>query len=72
MTPARTDDRTLPPLFDIGPLWAVLWGRRVMVLAIAGAALLLALLYLAVTSPSYTATASILIDPRELARDQFQ
>ncbi|ANT52716.1 hypothetical protein GCM10007880_59370 [Mesorhizobium amorphae] len=71
MTPARTDDRTLPPLFDIGPLWAVLWGRRVMVLAIAGAALLLALLYLAVTSPSYTATASILIDPRDSRAANF-
>ncbi|WP_210235807.1 Wzz/FepE/Etk N-terminal domain-containing protein, partial [Mesorhizobium sp. M1C.F.Ca.ET.204.01.1.1] len=65
MKPARIDDRALPPLFDIGPLWAILWGRRLLVFAITGAALLLALLYLAVTSPSYTATASILIDPRD-------
>ncbi|TGQ96252.1 hypothetical protein EN847_33880, partial [Mesorhizobium sp. M1C.F.Ca.ET.204.01.1.1] len=46
-------------------MWAILWGRRLLVFAITGAALLLALLYLAVTSPSYTATASILIDPRD-------
>jgi len=71
MRPARIDDSTLPPLFDIGPLWAILWGRRLMVLAIAGAALLLALLYLAVTSPSYTATASILIDPRDARATNF-
>ncbi|TIT76168.1 MAG: hypothetical protein E5W45_08155, partial [Mesorhizobium sp.] len=61
MKPARIDDRALPPLFDIGQLWAILWGRRLLVLAFTGAALLLAVLYLAVTSPSYTATASILI-----------
>ncbi|TIU33347.1 MAG: hypothetical protein E5W38_09605, partial [Mesorhizobium sp.] len=61
MKPARIDERTLPPLFDIGAVWAILWARRLMVLAIAGAALLLALSYLAVTKPSYTATASILI-----------
>lgn len=71
MRPARIDDRTLPPLFDIGMVWAILWGRRVMVLAIAGAALLLTLAYLAVTSPSYTATASILIDPRDSRATNF-
>ncbi len=71
MRPARIDDRTLPPLFDIGMIWAILWGRRLMVLAIAGAALLLTLAYLAVTSPSYTATASILIDPRDSRATNF-
>ncbi|TIT41720.1 MAG: exopolysaccharide biosynthesis protein, partial [Mesorhizobium sp.] len=71
MKPARIDDRALPPLFDIGPLWAILWGRRLLVFAITGAALLLALLYLAVTSPSYTATASILIDPRDARATNF-
>ncbi|WP_421916846.1 Wzz/FepE/Etk N-terminal domain-containing protein [Mesorhizobium sp.] len=71
MRPASIDDRTLPPLFDIGMVWAILWGRRVMVLAIAGAALLLTIAYLAVTSPSYTATASILIDPRDSRATNF-
>ncbi|TJW60150.1 MAG: exopolysaccharide biosynthesis protein, partial [Mesorhizobium sp.] len=71
MKPARIDDRALPPLFDIGPLWAILWGRRLLVLAFTGAALLLAVLYLAVTSPSYTATASILIDPRDARATNF-
>ncbi|WFP65270.1 GumC family protein [Mesorhizobium sp. WSM4904] len=71
MKPARIDERTLPPLFDIGAVWAILWARRLMVLAIAGAALLLALSYLAVTKPSYTATASILIDPRDTRATNF-
>ncbi|UCI07132.1 GumC family protein [Mesorhizobium sp. B1-1-8] len=71
MTPARFDERTLPPLFDIGAVWAILWARRVMVAAIAGAALLLALAYLAVATPSYTATASILIDPRDSHATNF-
>jgi len=71
MKPARIDDRALPPLFDIGPLWTILWGRRLLVFAITGAALLLAVLYLAVTSPSYTATASILIDPRDARATNF-
>ncbi|PBB36146.1 exopolysaccharide biosynthesis protein [Mesorhizobium sp. M1A.F.Ca.IN.020.06.1.1] len=71
MKPASIDERTLTPLFDIGAVWAILWARRVMVLAIAGAAVLLALSYLAVTKPSYTATASILIDPRDTRATNF-
>ncbi|CDX13641.1 putative exopolysaccharide biosynthesis protein [Mesorhizobium sp. ORS 3324] len=71
MKPARIDERTLPPLFDIGAVWAILWARRLMVLAVAGAAVLLALSYLAVTKPSYTATASILIDPRDTRATNF-
>ena len=71
MRPAKFDERTLPPLFDIGAVWAILWGRRMLVLAVAGATLLLALSYLAVTKPSYTATASILIDPRDTRATNF-
>ncbi|TIU85914.1 MAG: exopolysaccharide biosynthesis protein, partial [Mesorhizobium sp.] len=71
MKPASIDERTLTPLFDIGAVWAILWARRVIVLAIAGAAVLLALSYLAVTKPSYTATASILIDPRDTRATNF-
>ncbi|RWA73118.1 GumC family protein [Mesorhizobium sp.] len=71
MKPASIDERSLPPLFDIGAVWAILWARRLMVLAIAGATVLLALSYLAVTKPSYTATASILIDPRDTRATNF-
>ncbi len=71
MRPARFNEPTLAPLFDIGAVWAILWARRVMVLAIAGGALALALSYLAVTKPSYTATASILIDPRDTRATNF-
>ncbi|RWD97862.1 GumC family protein [Mesorhizobium sp.] len=71
MKPASIDERALPPLFDIGAVWAILWARRLMVLAIAGATVLLALSYLAVTKPSYTATASILIDPRDTRATNF-
>ncbi|MGX9146999.1 GumC family protein [Mesorhizobium sp. 128a] len=71
MSSANIDDRTLPPLFDIAALWAILWGRRLMIFVITGAVLLLTVLYLAVTSPSYTATASILIDPRDSRSTNF-
>ena len=71
MSPASIDDRTLPPLFDIAALWAILWGRRLMIFVITGTVLLLTVLYLAVTSPSYTATASILIDPRDSRSTNF-
>ena len=56
MKPFSLDERTLPPLFDLGAVWNILWQRRMMVLASVGVLLLLALLYLAVTKPSYTAT----------------
>ncbi|WP_296747447.1 GumC family protein [Mesorhizobium sp.] len=71
MRPARIDEPTLAPLFNIGAVWAILWARRVMVAAIAGATLLLAFAYIAVTKPSYTATASILIDPRDTRATNF-
>ncbi|OBZ95834.1 exopolysaccharide biosynthesis protein [Pararhizobium polonicum] len=71
MKPFNIDERTLPPLFDLGAVWNILWQRRRMVLASIGTVLLLALLYLAVTKPSYTATASILIDPRDSRATNF-
>lgn len=71
MRQASVDERTLPPLFDIGAVWAILWARRLMVAAIAGAFLLLALAYLSMATPSYTATASILIDPRDTNAANF-
>lgn len=71
MKPFNIDERTLPPLFDLGAVWNILWQRRMMVVASVGAMLLLTLLYLAITKPSYTATASILIDPRDSHATDF-
>jgi uncharacterized protein involved in exopolysaccharide biosynthesis len=65
MSEVFTEDRGLPPLFDIGAVLRTLWDRRVLVLGAAGAALLLALLYISVTKPTYTATSSLLVDPRD-------
>lgn len=71
MNQAGVDERTLSPLVDMKAAWNILWSRRVMVVAITGAVLLLAVLYLAVTKPSYTATASVLIDPRDPRATSF-
>src|SRR4029077_8877412 len=65
MNPDSVEERSLPPLFDVGALWITLWQRRLVVLATAAAVFVLALAYLAVTTPTYTATASLLIDPRD-------
>src|SRR5690348_6451777 len=65
MNPDSVEERSLPPLFDIGALWVTLWQRRLVVLVTAGAVFALALAYLAMTTPTYTATASLLIDPRD-------
>src|SRR5262249_27888703 len=66
MNPDSVEERSLPPLFDVGALWVTLWQRRLVVLVTAGAVFALALAYLAVTTPTYTATASVLIDPRDM------
>ncbi|MCJ8055943.1 GumC family protein [Shinella curvata] len=63
---------TLPPLFDVGIVWARLWQRRLRILALTITALALALVYLAVTKPTYTATASLLIDPRDTRSTNFE
>jgi uncharacterized protein involved in exopolysaccharide biosynthesis len=65
MNPDSVEERSLSPLFDVGALWVTLWQRRLVVLATAGAVFALALAYLAVTTPTYTVTASLLIDPRD-------
>jgi uncharacterized protein involved in exopolysaccharide biosynthesis len=65
MSEVFADDRGLPPLFDIGAVLKTLWDRRVLILGTAGTVFLLALLYVAVTKPTYTATSSILVDPRD-------
>lgn len=58
-------EESAPPLFDIGATLGVLWARKLVVLGIALAVLLAALAYLSVTKPVYTATATILLDPRD-------
>lgn len=50
---------------EISELWRILWHRRFMILAIAGLFAGLALAYGVVTSPLYTASAQLLIDPRD-------
>lgn len=65
MEPVNADDRIFPPLFDIRAVWETLWRRRMLILGVTGSALLLAVLYVTVTKPVYTATASILVDPRD-------
>ncbi len=65
MKPFNIDERSLPPLFDVGAVWIILWQRWLTVLTCTVAVLLLTLAYLAVAKPSYTATASVMIDPRD-------
>ncbi|MDK4715550.1 GumC family protein [Rhizobium sp. CNPSo 4039] len=65
MKPFNIDERSLPPLFDVGAVWTILWQRWLTVLTCTIAVLLLALAYLVVAKPSYTATASVMIDPRD-------
>ncbi|MHA6643850.1 GumC family protein [Mesorhizobium sp. A623] len=71
MSPAIADDRDLPPLFDIGAVLKTLWDRRILILVAVGAVVMVAVLYLAVTKPVYTATASILVDPRDSRATSF-
>ncbi|RFZ87445.1 exopolysaccharide biosynthesis protein [Shinella sp. WSJ-2] len=61
-----------PPLFDVGAVGARMWRRRLRILALTAGALALALVYLAVTKPTYTATASLLIDPRDARSTNFE
>ena len=72
MAALDSTENNFPPLFDVGAVWARLWRRRLTVLASIAAALALALLYLALTKPTYTATASLLIDPRDARSTHFE
>ncbi|MXN48937.1 exopolysaccharide biosynthesis protein [Shinella kummerowiae] len=72
MAAQQMEKGTFPPLFDVGSVWRTLWQRRLTVLASVGVTVLLAVLYLAVTKPTYTATASILIDPRDARSTRFE
>ncbi len=66
MDKAAEETGDLPPLFDIAGVLTTLWQRKLVILATTLAAVLLAVAYLAVTKPVYTATATILLDPRDL------
>lgn len=50
---------------DVGDLWRILWCRRRSIAGVAAAAALLALLYALYAPTQYTATAQVLIDPRD-------
>nr|WP_298094046.1 GumC family protein [uncultured Shinella sp.] len=56
----------------MGAVWTRLWQRRLRILALTAGALALALVYLALTKPTYTATASLLIDPRDARSTNFE
>lgn len=58
-------DRNAQPLLDISAIFSILWRRRLVIGASFVAMLVLAVFYLAVTRPVYTAQAVILVDPRE-------
>ena len=66
MTSAILDYRNPPPLFDVGAVWSILWRRRLLVVLVTVASIVLASLYVLVTPASYTATAAILVDPRDI------
>src|SRR4051794_3762064 len=66
MNSVMLDYRTPPPLFDVGAVWQTVWRRRALVLLFTLGAVLAAGLYVALAKPSYTATAAILVDPRDL------
>jgi uncharacterized protein involved in exopolysaccharide biosynthesis len=59
-------DQTNPaPLFDVGAVLKTLWRRRILVLGVALLVVLAAGAYTVLTKPSYTASAAILVDPRD-------
>jgi uncharacterized protein involved in exopolysaccharide biosynthesis len=66
MTSVILDYRNPPPLFDIGAVWTILWRRRLLVVLVTVATIIVASLYILVTPASYTATAAILVDPRDI------
>ena len=72
MAAQQMEKGMFPPLFDVGAVWTRLWQRRLSILVLTAGALALALTYLAITKPTYTATASLLIDPRDARSTNFE
>lgn len=65
MSEAAEGTGDMPPLFDVVGLLRTLWQRKLVIAASALAMMLLAFAYIAVAKPVYTATATILLDPRD-------
>lgn len=61
----RNFDAQSQSLISIGPLVAILWQRKGLIALITALFVGLALLYIAITPSSYTATGVIVIDPRQ-------
>lgn len=57
--------RETPPLIDITALLVALWRGKLLIALVLGSFLALALTYVVLTKPAYTATAVLLVDPRE-------
>ncbi|GHA12198.1 hypothetical protein GCM10007989_03290 [Devosia pacifica] len=53
-------------LFDIRAVWNRLWRHRLLILLITLGAIALSIAYVATAKPNYVATASILVDPRDI------
>ncbi|MGN6552093.1 MAG: GumC family protein, partial [Pararhizobium sp.] len=60
-----TGERGLPPLFDFKAVAGALWRGRLIIAGTTAALIGCAVLYVVTTPPVYTATASILVDPRD-------
>jgi len=66
MTSLPFDDFDPPQLFDVRAMLRKLWTRRLLIAAVTLAVIFAAALYVVTTKPSYTATASVLVDPRDI------
>jgi uncharacterized protein involved in exopolysaccharide biosynthesis len=66
MHPTSFDDFDSPQLFDVRAAVRKLWTRRLLIVAVTLTVLFAAALYTVTTKPSYTATAAILVDPRDV------
>ncbi|MGO4174943.1 GumC family protein [Bosea sp. TAF32] len=63
--PQETFRRRPDGAVEVSELWRILWHRRLMILAVAGLLAGLALAYGLLTPSLYTASAQLLIDPRD-------
>lgn len=66
MTTSTYHEFEPPQLFDVRAVLGRLWARRLLILGITLAVVGVAALYLVTAKPSYTATAAILVDPRDV------
>ena len=71
MTDTIEHDRGPEPLFDVTTLLSTLWQRRLLVVGLTVAVLALGVAYVVLTTPLFTAGASILVDPRDSRATNF-